>query len=295
MFRVPSYLAREALVSLRRNALVVAGAVLAVFVSMLLAFGALLVNELVRVNTLQWQEGVHVIVFLKDIRDGVTEGAQLDLLQEINTWDMVDTTYIVDKAGAYDEFRRMFADQPALLEEMDPSVLPASIRIELSEIDRYREVQYRLAGQPQVLSVRSLGEWIEQLSSLRRVLNGLGLGMALVLGFSAVVLIANTIRMAIYARRDEVAIMKLVGASNWFIRVPFLLEGLIEGVVGAGLAVLTVWLTARNLSDADTSIELVRFAVSSGFFLRWGLAFLLFGALAGVLGSVVGLRRFLKV
>ena len=68
---------------------------------------------------------------------------------------------------------------------------------------------------------------------------------------SAVVLIANTIRLAIYARRDEVEIMKLVGASNWYIRIPFLLEGLIEeGVVGAALAVFTVWLGASRLAQA---------------------------------------------
>ena len=79
------------------------------------------------------------------------------------------------------------------------------------------------------------------------MLNLLGLGLAFVLGVSAVILIANTIRMAIYARRDEVAIMKLVGASNWFVRMPFILEGMIEGLIGAGLAVTTVWVASRNL------------------------------------------------
>ncbi|MGH8873866.1 MAG: FtsX-like permease family protein, partial [Acidimicrobiia bacterium] len=129
---------------------------------------------------------------------------------------------------------------------------------------------------------------------LSRVLNELGLGLASVLGLSAVILIANTIRMAIYARRDEVSIMKLVGASNWFIRVPFLLEGLIEGLLGAALAVFAVWLATSNLQDLGSSIRVVTFNVTSGFFYRWGVLFLFFGAAAGVLGSLVGLRRFLK-
>jgi cell division transport system permease protein len=118
--------------------------------------------------------------------------------------------------------------------------------------------------------------------------------MAVVLGVSAVVLIANTIRLAIYARRDEVEIMKLVGASNWYIRIPFLLEGLIEGVVGAALAVFTVWLGATRLARASEGLALFRLDVSNQFFLRWGLLFIIFGAAAGVVGSLLGLSRYLR-
>jgi cell division transport system permease protein len=138
-----------------------------------------------------------------------------------------------------------------------------------------------------VRQVATAAESIEQLQSLSNVLNVLGLGMAIVLGVAAVVLIANTIRLAIYARRDEVSIMKLVGASNWFIRVPFLLEGMIEGLVGASLAVFTVWLGANNLAQAAETFALFRLDVSQEFFFRWGLLFLIFGAAAGVIGSML--------
>jgi cell division transport system permease protein len=145
-----------------------------------------------------------------------------------------------------------------------------------------------------VREVNTAAEEIEQLQNLSRVLNVLGLGMAIVLGMSAVVLIANTIRLAIYARRDEVAVMKLVGASNWFIRVPFLFEGMIEGLFGAALAVFTVWLGSSRLAEATQSFELFRLDVANQFFFRWGLLFLLFGALAGVIGSLLGLSRYLR-
>jgi cell division transport system permease protein len=142
--------------------------------------------------------------------------------------------------------------------------------------------------------VSTAADSIEQLQSLSSVLNLLGLGMAVVLGLSAVVLIANTIRLAIYARRDEVSIMKLVGASNWFIRVPFLLEGMIEGVVGAALAVFTVWLGATNVARAGEGFALFRLDVGQDFFFRWGVLFLIFGAAAGVIGSLLGLSRYLR-
>jgi cell division transport system permease protein len=290
-----AYLMREALINLRRNLLVVTGAVLAVFISLALAFGALVVNELVRINTLAWQNGIHVIAWLNDEGgDGVSSGAHSLLMSEVQSWEQVKNAIYYDKAAAWEEFQQLFADEPAML-GVDPSILPASVRIELHDIDTYRDVRFQLLQQPQLIrDVSTTGDQIEQLSSLSRVLNFLGLGLALVLGISAVILIANTIRMAIYARRDEVSIMKLVGASNWFIRVPFLLEGLLEGVAGAGLAVIAVWVSSRNLRPIDAEIEIISFAVTDQFFLRWGVLFIIFGAAAGVLGSLLGLGRYLR-
>ncbi len=195
-----AFLMREALINLRRNLLVVLGAVLAVFISLALAFGALVVNQLLRVNTLAWQDGVHVIAFLNDEgSDGVGTGAHQALLTEVQGWSEVANAFYVDKAQAWVEYKELFADRPDYL-DIDPSVLPASVRIELNNIDLYRDVQFRLADQSQLIKrVVTFGEQIEQLSSLSTVLNLLGLGLAFVLGISAVILIANTIRMAIYA------------------------------------------------------------------------------------------------
>jgi len=290
-----AYLLREALVNMGRNALVVVGAILAVFVSLTLAFSALVLNELVKANTLQWQDGVHVIVWLKDeVRDGVTFEAQMGLLDEVNGWEEVDTASFVGKAEAYQEFQEMFASNPAMLENVNPAILPASIRIKLNNIEEYRGVQLRLIDQPVVKEVTSPGESIEQLADLSNVLNMIGVVLAIVQGASAVVLISNTIRMAIYARREEIGIMKLVGASNWFIRVPFVLEGMLQGFVGALFAVVMVFFARTRLEGIDDTIGLFDFQVADSFFWRWTILFLLFGALAGFLGSALGVRRYLR-
>lgn len=289
------FLLKEAMVSLRRNMLIVAGAILAVFISLTLALGALVVNEILRLNTIAWQEGVHVIAFLNDEGEsGVPVGAHDQLLVEVEDWDEVQEAFYWDKPAAWQEYQELFAGQEELL-DINPDILPASIRIELTDIELHSSVRFRL--EQQTLSVRQVAtaaESIEQLQSLSNVLNVLGLGMAIVLGVAAVVLIANTIRLAIYARRDEVSIMKLVGASNWFIRVPFLLEGMIEGLVGAGLAVFAVWLGASNLSRAGETFALFRLDVSTEFFFRWGALFLVFGAVAGIIGSMLGLSKYLR-
>lgn len=290
------FLIREAVVNLRRNLLVVVGAILAVFISLTLAFGALVVNEILRLNTLAWQEGVHVIAFLNDEGSpGVPAGAHQQLIDEVESWDEVKppVTY-VDKASAWEEYKEIFAGQEELL-DIDPTLLPASIRIELKDIALHESVAFKLQQNQQVVRrVITAAENIEQLQNLSSVLNVLGIGLAIVLGLSAVVLIANTIRLAIYARRDEVEIMRLVGASNWYIRVPFLLEGMIEGLIGAAAAVFVVWLGSSRLADALAGFALFTFDVGSDFFLRWGVVFLLFGALAGVIGSMLGLSRHLR-
>ena len=289
------FLIREALVNLRRNLLVVAGAVLAVFISLTLAFAALVANEVLRTWIAGWQEGVHVIAFLNDAGvNGVPTDAHEQLLTEVQDWEEVKSAFYVDKAQAWEEYQKLFAGQEELL-EIDPTVLPASIRIELVDIALHESVAFKLREQQQVVrEVRTAADEIEQLQSLRDVVRVLGIGAAVVLGLAAVVLIANTIRLAIYARRDEVEIMRLVGASNWYIRIPFLLEGMIEGLLGAAAAVFVVWIAATRLSDAFSGFGLFRFDVDSDFFLRWGLMFLLFGALAGVVGSMLGLSRHLR-
>ena len=287
-----TYLVQEAFTSLRRNALVVLAAILAVFVSLTLAFGALVVNELFQVNTTRWQEGVHVVVVMKD---DVAQAAQLDLQREILSWDEVEETTYCDKTCAWLEFKEMFADQPALLEETDASILPASIRVKLTDVDFYRDITLRLVDNSAVRKTVTAGERFDQLSSISSILNALGLGLAVLLGVASVVLIANTIRMAIYARRDEVSVMKLVGASNWFIRIPFLLEGMFQGLVGAALAVGAVWAGHSFLAGLEPDDFLIRLSVGNGFLLQWGILILLFGAAAGVIGSALGLRRFLKV
>ena len=289
------YLLREAFVNIRRNLLVAFGAVLVVFVSLFLSFGAVVGKEVIRINTLAWEEGVHIIAFLKDPGSGgVPANAHEVLVAEVSSWEEVQDVRYVSKSEAWIEYQEIFEGQEELL-DIDPTILPASLRIELVDIELYESVAFRLEQQQQVvLRVITAAEQIEQLQSISNVLNVVAVGAPLVMGLSAVVLIATTIRLAIYARRNEVEIMKLVGASNWYVRIPFLLEGLIEGLIGAALAVFFAWLGTQWLADAFSDFALFRFDVSNQFLFQWSLLFLLFGAVAGVLGSLLGVSRYLR-
>jgi cell division transport system permease protein len=283
-----SYLLREAVANIGRNGLVVLGAVLAVFISLTLTFGTLVFGEVVRINTLQWAEDVRVIAFVRD--DALTSVP--DLQAEMESWAEVDSVYFVSKSEALDEARVLLSNQPATLRviEESPDIVPASLRIKPVNPDDYQTIVTRLQATPGLLRVQSAGQAIDAMISLRDGLQVMFWLLALALGVAAVALIANTIHMAIYARREEIEIMRLVGASNWFIRVPFLLEGAIEGFIGAALAVAFVVIAQQLAVDRLTDLpDWINVAVQHDYLYSQGALVLVFGVLAGLVGSGLSL------
>ncbi len=283
-----SYLLSEAFQNIGRNGLVVLGAVLAVFISLTLTFGTLVFGEVVRINTLQWAEDVRVIAFVKD----ASLSSVPDLQAEIESWEEVESVHFVSKAEALDEARVLLSNQSATLRviEENPDIVPASLRIKPVNPDDYQTIVTRLDATPGLLSVQSAGQAIDAMISLRDGLQVMFWLLAVALGVAAVALIANTIHMAIYARREEIEIMRLVGASNWFIRVPFLLEGAIEGFIGAALAVGFVVVAQQLAVDRLTDLpDWINVAVQHDYLISQGVLVLLFGVLAGLIGSGLSL------
>ncbi len=288
------YLIREAFTNLRRNALIVFGAILAAFLSLLLVFSAVMLTEMVRSNTSRWEDGVRLVAFLQQ---ELSFQAVAALTEEVRTWEGVAEVIYFSKSDAFEEAMDLFADEPALREviEEDPTVLPASLRIKPIDTDTYTPLADRLAATPGVIQVQRGDEAIDRIRDLKTILTRLTVGAAIALGFAAVALIANTIRMAIYSRREEIGIMKLVGAGNWFVRIPFLLEGMIEGLIGGLLAFGVMLGTYQLLLDwQDQLPNWIDPEVSAEFIARWGVVTVLGGVAVGMIGSGIALRRFLR-
>lgn len=220
----PAYFVREAASNLGRNFLMFVAAAVAVAISLSLFGAVLLFQRIVSNVTTQWQNDVVMNVFLKD--DAAANSADVKRIgEEIQGYKEVKGVTYVTKNEAYDEFRTMFGNQPELVESVTPETLPASFRVSLNDNDTLETVQDRIRT---ISGVDEVNSAVEQVKSIQRVLTYLQVGVmiaGIVLLVSSVVLISNTIRLAIFARRKEIAIMKLVGATNWFIRWPFLLEG----------------------------------------------------------------------
>jgi cell division transport system permease protein len=288
------YLLEQALTNLRRNVLVVFAAVIAVFVMLTLVFATIVLRWAIDRDIGRWDDNVRVIAFLSD-DVGLDEVDRL--MAEVQQWDEVDSVVYFSKAEALVEFRELFADQQSLLQvvEEDPSILPASIRIRPTEAADYRAISERLVVISGIQRVSAADEAIDALVQRSSRLQTFAVWIVVVLGAAAVVLIANTIRIAIFARRDEIGIMKLVGAGNWFVRIPFFLEGILEGVVGAALAVALVWAAAPSIAELfSTTVEPGALVVPFDFLVRQALVVLGFGAGTGLLGSAFGMWGFLR-
>jgi len=287
------YVARETAVNLRRNFFMTTAAVAVAAVSLALVGGALLLKQGVNKATVQWRGGVELSVFMKS--DATPE--EIDAVdRELRAMPEVKRVKFVTKDDAYKEFRKMFSNSPDMLESLTPDKMPPSYRVVPRQAESVDLIGGRFKDRPGVLDVVYARDTVKALLSVTRYAQLLIWGVAIVLLGAAALLILNTIRMAIYARRREVAVMKLVGATNWFIRIPFMFEGLLQGLVGAGVAFGLVF-GVRNLAqNAVRHVELFKqFYVSSGEVLGTGIFLVVMGMVVGAVGSAIAVSRFLDV
>jgi cell division transport system permease protein len=287
------YFFRETATALRRNALVTFAAISTVFISLFLLGGALLVERQVRLMTGEWASKVEVSVFLRDD----ASGEEIDALgAKVADIPEVEEVFFENREQAYQNFRELFRDNPALIENVDPSAMPQSYRIKLVDPADFPVIRARLAGDPAIDQIKDEQAILKKLLAVTSVLRTGVIAVAAIMLISAAGLIGNTVRMAVFARRKEIAIMKLVGATNWFIRVPFLIEGMVEGLIGGVAAVLAIF--AMKFLFIDPLRGRVAFVpswIDTGEILFTVPILLLTGVLIAAVASLLAMRRFLEV
>jgi cell division transport system permease protein len=291
-----AYFSRETLISLRRNLMMTIAGVMTVAISLVLFGGILLLSRAVDHGTERWKHGVELEIFMK-------VGASKQQIDDMKAALLADTAEIkpggvvfLDHNAAMVEFKKIFHDQPALIESTKPTDLPESFRVAPITAERTAniaaEFQDRLGVDTVITAQKQIKGWL----NATRIIRLIFFTMAAVLLASSLFLIVNTIRLATFARRREIEVMKLVGASNWFVRVPFMAEGFVQGLIGAGLAFGLVWvlkIAIANLLNSGHSL-LSTFRVTSGDAIGIGFLVLLIGCGIGLIGSTIGLRRFLE-
>jgi cell division transport system permease protein len=290
-----SYFTRETFISLRRNLLMTIAGIITVAVSLFLFGGIRLVQTTVDHGTSKWKHGVELEIFMKPDApasevDAVRTGLDADKAK------LVKSYRFLNHDAAYSEFKKIFRDQPALIESTTPDVLPESFRVSPQRAEQTQLVADEYKNQPGVDTVVTAQEQVKRLLSATRWINLVFTAIAIALLASSLFLIVNTIRLATFARRREIEVMKLVGASNWFVRVPFLAEGLTQGAIGAGIAFGFLYglkVVIANLVKNRTDI-LQSFYVTNSDAIRIGILVLFIGAAIGTVGSAIGLRRFLE-
>ena len=291
------YIFRETRGNLRWNVTLFAATIVAVWVSLTLFGSSLLIREGVEQATGRWQGGIEFIVFMNadagEAQHAAIRGA-LDENPEIGGYDYVD------QQGAFNEFITEFADRPELIENVTPEILPPSYRVKptVGDADVIEALAAQFDTRPGVRQVTLPVEVIRTLQQNSQKVSVFVLVIAIVVLLAALMLIANTIRTAIFARRQDIEVMKLVGASNWYVRLPFMVEGTIQGLIGGALAIPMLFLMNNLMAGfvQEDYLELLRSLVVDSAVV-WNTSLLVtgIGAAVGVLGSLFAVGRFLDV
>ncbi len=298
------YFLKESVTSFRRNWVMSLGAVITIYLSLLLvgtSVGAsMIVSQVVR----SVEEKVSIRVFLKD---GAAP-ADVDSLQATLVGDArVKNVKYTSKEEALEEFKTSMAESPEIVEQLEVNPLPASLDVDLKKPQDVTAVVETIKGNATFIKVadrpddpeKSLKygqQIVNQLFAFTRVLRAIGAVFIVMLAIISLIFINNTIRLAIYARRKEIGIMRLVGASNWFIRTPFLMEGTLQSLAGALLALLTLgsiqWFVMPKVRE---TVSFIPVSLSAGAAAQISAILILSGIVIGLAGSAFALRRYLKV
>jgi cell division transport system permease protein len=302
------YFFRETASGLRRNGVVAFAAMSTAFIALFLFGLSLLIAREFALVTRVLTGNVEVQVYLTDPVSTDTVGRLTTKLQQVPA---VANVAYWNKERSCEEFARLFEGQTVFLENVDcMKVIPTSLRVKLSKVTNFEQItaslgctiavepdgdQHQECTEPGVRSVADYQKLLDRLDSLTRVLSLGVFGIAVIMLVSAIGLVANTLRMGMFARRKEIGIMRLVGATNWRIRVPFLIEGMVEALLGAASAIAGLFLVkvfvVDRLRGTAPWLPLIK-NTDVVAVMPW---ILLAAALVAIVAGTIGMRRFLDV
>jgi len=295
-----TYTFRETWASFRRNMTLTVAAIITSAVSLLI-FGLTLLMQRGFDNLLvAWEGDVEMIIYvnpgISDPQRAEIERVLGELPQQIEDWTYCPTDCSLAEA------QRLLAGDPATLNLLSADNIPTQYKVvptDATDVDSLRLLRDQLRDLPNVNNIVLADEQLDVISRLKGFVGLYTVILSITLLFAAVLLIWNTIRTAMFARRREIEVMKLVGATDWFIRVPFMLEGLIQGAIGGLAACGGLWVInnrwTAGVKEFPPNSGFAALVVSDGFVLQSMLVLLAIGMVAGAIGSGIAASRFLDV
>lgn len=231
------FLFGEAVRDLRRAGYVAVSAVVLITLSLVALGGFWMLSANLGRAVAQWRDRVRIIVYLK--RD---PSDTQSILRRVREWPQVASVTFVGKAEALTSLKRLLGRDANLVDQLSANPLPSSIEVTPSAAgatpDGARGLIERLAALPEAEEVSGGVEWVERLAQWQRLLEMVGLGVGSLLALAAILTVTTSTTLVLHARRQETEIMRLVGAPEMVIRLPLLLQGMIQGLLGATIAVL---------------------------------------------------------
>ncbi|MBR0200642.1 MAG: permease-like cell division protein FtsX [Oscillospiraceae bacterium] len=289
-----SYLIREGFRSIKTHGLM-SFATVTIIMACLIIMGSvallsLNINYLIKDLEKQNEVVAFVDDEIEDEEEAKAIGSQILAVGNISAADFVSRSEAMQNyMSKYDK---------SLMEGIDETVFRHRFIIHLNDIEKLAQTKEALEGVPGIARVRAHQEYADTFVKIRNIVSGVALVLMAILVFVSMFIMSNTIKLATFSRREEIAIMKMVGASNGFIRLPFVVEGLVLGLLGGGLGFLAQWglynLVTRSLMESITGdiLEVVPFLSIAPLIL---VVYLGIGVVIGVFGGVNAIKNYLKV
>jgi cell division transport system permease protein len=289
---------------LRRNIGLTVAVILTVLVAGLL--GGLSIMLHAQVNTMKdyWYDKVEVSMFLCSKQSSATSCGQQDVTttqkdaiqSELEGNPLVETVYYESKEQAYEHFKEQFANQPDIVNSVSPDSLPESFRVKLKDPSKYADIASEFEGRPGIEQVQDSRAIFDRIFSILNAFQLVSFVISLIMIIAALLLIANTIRVAAFTRRRETGIMRLDGASNLSIRLPFVLETMISALIGALFAVAGLFLFKGLLIDKkiEPNFRITNYIGWSDV-LQSGLWVVVIALVIAALASSLTLQRYLRI
>ena len=291
------YIIEDALTNLRRSGWGGLASIGTIAVSFVIVGIFLIITGNLGALVADWKEQFQVTVFLED---GITSEQLALLKKRIQSERAVRNMAYTSKAEALQQFKRELQGRESLLDGLGENPIPASLQLRLYESyqspEALKQLTASLSRLEGVEDVMYGQEWVDRLSSVIQVLRLLGLSVGLALGLASLLIVSNTIRLAVYTRAEEVEVMRLVGATRLHIRAPFVLEGMMQGTLGACLALVLLFGAYRATLWQIRMTPGQIFGAGVGSFLEphWAVLMVVAGAAVGAFGSVISVGRFLR-
>lgn len=288
------YFIKEVYTSFKRNIWMTLASIFTVVLSLFILgfFSIVILNLNKMADTLESQ--VQISVYLKDDLSQEEIDETKETLSKIEGLQDIKFT---TREEAMENFKERLGDQQFLLDALDDTnPLPNSFSLTVTSPQQVKTIADTAAALDSVESASYSQDIINHLFNLTHLIRLIGVALIILLTGAAIFIISNTIRLTVFARRKEIAIMKYVGATDWFIRWPFLLEGICLGFIGGGLATIFLYIVYNQVTqEIYEAMAFFPLIPQHPFIDYISLTILVAGIIIGALGSTISLKRFLKV
>lgn len=285
----------DALKSLKRNRTITLASIITVSATLFIFGVFLLVAQTINIGVESVESKVEIKAYLNN---DITSSEKDNVLAIINTVEGIKEVVYESKEEAFQKFKDRLGENNAILTGFseDRNPLPNSFVISLQEPESALKVEEALKDVRGIEDVGNERDTVEKIISLAKIIRTIGVVIFVVLVLVSLFLISNTIKLTVYSRRREIGIMKFVGATDWFIRWPFLIEGMIMGLVGGILAVIVVYFTYNLVYIDITKTMFYAELITPQYILQnFSWQFALTGIFIGALGSYIAMKKFLEV